>query len=302
MNEVDRIIGYKKYEVKVPKDKQMPKNRSKRANFEQIDNSTRERERDRENARTFAEERKRFLERMSKNKRKNTNKKDKEKSKETGKDNYKKDDKKSKEQKKLTTTRDFCFKEPHSATFNHSALAIDPKPKPQSGSDDDAESKSGTKIMIDQAIQTSSPLNVQLSELFNDNILSATKDNSALLQHTDFTSWERRWSNCSTISNVTTVSPIPDPKYDVNYNDIPSINSIALMIQDPNNYASSLDYHEGNKKLLQEEVQYSNKAKSAIMGLTTLCTNEKLSSHTEIAGRQVSRWSEFPTCCSQTLA
>lgn len=95
MNKVDQIIGYKKCEGKLPKEKQITKNRSKGGNVEQLDNGKRERE----NLKTFNEERKKFLERMNKSKKKNMTKREKEKPKETEKDNYKRDDKKFKEQK-----------------------------------------------------------------------------------------------------------------------------------------------------------------------------------------------------------
>ncbi|CAI4051361.1 hypothetical protein SUVZ_14G1320 [Saccharomyces uvarum] len=298
MNKVDQIIGYKKCEAKLPKDKQITKNRSKGGNFEQQDNGKRERE----NLKAFNEERKKFLERMNKNKRKNMIKKEKEKPKETEKDKYKRDDKKLKEQKKLPATREFRFKEPHSPSNNHNIPDENFNSKSQSGADVEIESEIGTKIMIDQAIQTYNPLNVQLSELFNDNILNVTKDNTSFLQDTEFTSWERRWSNCSTISNATTVSTVPDSKYNINFDELLPFNSIALIDQDHKISASSLDQSQRGKKLLQLEAEYSNKVKSVITGLEVLCTKGQQLSVNGVTGQQVARWSEFPTCCYQTPA
>lgn len=131
--------------------------------------------------------------------------------------------------------------------------------------------------MIDQAIQTSSPLNVQLTELFNDNVLDVSKDSQFVLQDMEFTSWERRWSNCSTTSNATTVSSVPDPKYNINYNDITSFNSVALITEDLNISASSNGLHERGKKLLQQEMEYSNKVKNVTIGLERLCMDENQS-------------------------
>lgn len=298
MNKVDQIIGYKKCEGKLLKDKQITKNRSKGGNLEQLDNVKRERE----NLKAFNEERKKFLERMNKNKRKNTIKKEKEKEKpkETEKDKYKRDDKKLKEQKKLPATREFRFKEPHSPSNNHNFPDENLKSKSQSEADVEIESEIGTKIMIDQAIQTYSPLNVQLSELFNDNILNVTKDNTSSLQDTEFTSWERRWSNCSTISNATTVCSVPDSKYNINFDELLPLNSIALMDQEHKISATSIDRSQKGKKLLQLETEYSNKVKSVITGLELLCTKGQLPSVNGVTGQQVARWSEFPTCCYQT--
>ncbi|QHS75725.1 Slz1p [Saccharomyces paradoxus] len=296
MNKVDQVIGYKKYEVKLPKDRQITKNRSKGGNVEQNDIK-----RERDNMRTFGEERKKFLEKMTKNKRKSTSRKDKEKPKETERENYKREDKKLKEQKKLSISREFRFKEPHLAAINQSTAAKNLKSKPQPGLDFDVDHQTEDKIMIDQAVQTSSPLNVQLSELFNDNILNVPKDSRFVLQDTEFTSWERRWSNCSTTSNATTVSSVPDPKNNINYRDLPSFNSIVLITQDHNIFASSNNQRDGAKKLLQQEMEYSNKVKSITLGLEALCMDEKLIPDAEIIGRQASRWSEFPTCCDQAL-
>lgn len=65
MNKVDQIIGYKKYEVKLPKDRQVTKNKSKGGNVDQIDTK-----REKDKMRAFGEERKKFLEKMAKNKKK----------------------------------------------------------------------------------------------------------------------------------------------------------------------------------------------------------------------------------------
>lgn len=64
MNKVDQIIGYKKYEVKLPKDRQVTKNKSKGGN-DQLDTK-----REKDKMRAFGEERKKFLEKMAKNKKK----------------------------------------------------------------------------------------------------------------------------------------------------------------------------------------------------------------------------------------
>lgn len=77
MNKVDQIIGYKKYEVKLPKDRQVTKNKSKGGNVDQIDTK-----REKDKMRAFGEERKKFLDKMAKNKKKNTSRKDREKPKE----------------------------------------------------------------------------------------------------------------------------------------------------------------------------------------------------------------------------
>lgn len=300
MNKVDQVIGYKKYEVKLPKDRQVTKNRSKGGSIEQNDIK-----REKDNMRAFGEERKKFLEKMTKNKRKSTSRKDKEKPKEAERENHRREDKKLKEQRKLSITREFRFKEPHLAAINQSTAAENLKSKPQLELGFDIDHQTETKIMIDQAVQTSSPLNVQLSELFNDNIVDVPKDSRFVLQDTEFTSWERRWSNCSTTSNATTVSSVPDPKNNINYSDIPSFNSITLITQDYNQdyniFVSSNDQREGAKKLLQQEMEYSNKVKSITFGLEALCMDEKLIPDAEIIGRQSSRWSEFPTCCDQAL-
>ncbi|CAI4035922.1 hypothetical protein SMKI_14G1310 [Saccharomyces mikatae IFO 1815] len=295
MNKVDQIIGFKKYEVKLPKDRQVTKNKLKSGNGNQIDTK-----REKENVKTFGEERKKFLEKMAKNKRKNPNKKDKEKSKEAEKDNCKRDDKKLKEQKKLPLIRDFRFKEPHSATIYQSAPVENTKAEPQPGLDFDMDQRPESKIMIDQAIQTSSPLNSQLSELFNDDIRNLSKDSIFPFQDTKFTSWERRWSNCSTTSNATTVSSIPDPKYHLSYNDLPSFNAVTPIAQDNIISAPSPGQDEGAKKLLQQEIKYSNMVKSVIFELEMLCMDESPASDTGITGQQESRWSVFPTCCDQT--
>lgn len=65
MNKVDQIIGYKKYEVKLPKDRQVTKNKSKGGNVDQIDTK-----REKDKMRAFGEERKKFLDKMAKNKKK----------------------------------------------------------------------------------------------------------------------------------------------------------------------------------------------------------------------------------------
>lgn len=65
MNKVDQIIGYKKYEVKLPKDRQVKKNKSKGGNVDQIDTK-----REKDKMRAFGEERKKFLDKMAKNKKK----------------------------------------------------------------------------------------------------------------------------------------------------------------------------------------------------------------------------------------
>lgn len=234
MNKVDQIIGYKKYEVKLPKDRQVTKNKSKGGNVDQIDTK-----REKDKMRAFGEERKKFLDKMAKNKKKNTSRKDREKPKEVEKENYKREDKRLKEQKKLSLAKEFRFKEPNSEAINQNTAAENGKPKPQTGLDFDIDHQTVSKIMIDQAIQTSSPLNVQLTELFNDNVLDVSKDSQFVLQDMEFTSWERRWSNCSTTSNATTVSSVPDPKYNINYNDITSFNSVALITEDLNISASS---------------------------------------------------------------
>ncbi|GAX69962.1 sporulation-specific protein with a leucine zipper motif [Saccharomyces cerevisiae] len=243
MNKVDQIIGYKKYEVKLPKDRQKPK--------------------------------------------------------EVEKENYKREDKRLKEQKKLSLAKEFRFKEPNSEAINQNTAAENGKPKPQTGLDFDIDHQTVSKIMIDQAIQTSSPLNVQLTELFNDNVLDVSKDSQFVLQDMEFTSWERRWSNCSTTSNATTVSSVPDPKYNINYNDIPSFNSVALITEDLNISASSNGLHERGKKLLQQEMEYSNKVKNVTIGLERLCMDERPVPDAGITMQQASRWSEFPTCCDQ---
>lgn len=64
MNKVDQIIGYKKYEVKLPKDRQVTKNKSKGGN-DQIDTK-----REKDKMRAFGEERKKFLDKMAKTKKK----------------------------------------------------------------------------------------------------------------------------------------------------------------------------------------------------------------------------------------
>ena len=55
MNKVDQIIGYKKYEVKLPKDRQVTKNKSKGGNVDQINTK-----REKDKMRAFGEERKKF--------------------------------------------------------------------------------------------------------------------------------------------------------------------------------------------------------------------------------------------------
>ena len=294
MNKVDQIIGYKKYEVKLPKDRQVTKNKSKGGNIDQIDTK-----REKDKMRAFGEERKKFLDKMAKNKKKNTSRKDREKPKEVEKENYKREDKRLKEQKKLSLAKEFRFKEPNSEAINQNTAAENGKPKPQTGLDFDIDHQTVSKIMIDQAIQTSSPLNVQLTELFNDNVLDVSKDSQFVLQDMEFTSWERRWSNCSTTSNATTVSSVPDPKYNINYNDITSFNSVALITEDLNISASSNGLHERGKKLLQQEMEYSNKVKNVTIGLERLCMDERPVPDAGITMQQASRWSEFPTCCDQ---
>lgn len=64
MNKVDQIIGYKKYEVKLPKDRQVTKNKSKGGN-DQIDTK-----REKDKMRAFGEERKKFLVKWLKTKKK----------------------------------------------------------------------------------------------------------------------------------------------------------------------------------------------------------------------------------------
>lgn len=105
MNKVDQIIGYKKYEVKLPKDRQVTKNKSKGGNVDQIDTK-----REKDKMRAFGEERKKFLDKMAKNKKKNTSRKDREKPKEVEKENYKREDKRLKEQKNYHWQKNFVSK------------------------------------------------------------------------------------------------------------------------------------------------------------------------------------------------